>query len=238
MLQIKSISKRYKTGDFVQQALDKVSLNLRDSEFVAILGPSGSGKTTLLNIIGGLDRYDDGDLVINGISTRQYKDRDWDSYRNHTIGFVFQSYNLIPHQTILSNVELALTISGIGKADRRERARKALEKVEKADADLVKVLEGPTSIMFANVAKAPAVLIKEFRKKSEKPVLKAAFAEGCVYVGDNQLDALCNIKSKEELIGDIIALLQSPAKNVISALQANAGQKIAGIVKTLESRNN
>ena len=129
MLQIKSISKRYKTGDFVQQALDKVSLNLRDSEFVAILGPSGSGKTTLLNIIGGLDRYDDGDLVINGISTRQYKDRDWDSYRNHTIGFVFQSYNLIPHQTILSNVELARTISGIGKADRRERARKALEKV-------------------------------------------------------------------------------------------------------------
>lgn len=113
---------------------------------------------------------------------------------------------------------------------------KALEKVEKADADLVKVLEGPTSIMFANVAKAPAVLIKEFRKKSDKPVLKAAFAEGCVYVGDDQLDALCNMK--EELIGDIIALLQSPAKNVISALQANAGQKIAGIVKTLESRNN
>ena len=133
MLQIKSISKRYKTGDFVQQALDKVSLNLRDSEFVAILGPSGSGKTTLLNIIGGLDRYDDGDLVINGISTKQYKDRDWDSYRNHTVGFVFQSYNLIPHQTILSNVELALTISGIGKADRRERARKALERVGLGD---------------------------------------------------------------------------------------------------------
>ena len=107
---------------------------------------------------------------------------------------------------------------------------KALEKV--------KVLEGPTSIMFTNVAKAPAVLIKEFRKKSEKPVLKAAFAEGCVYVGDDQLDALCNIKSKEELIADIVALLQSPAKNVISALQANAGQKIAGLVKTLESRNN
>ena len=115
---------------------------------------------------------------------------------------------------------------------------KALEKVEKADADLVKVLEGPTSVMFTHVAKAPAVLIKEFRKKSDKPVLKAAFAEGCVYVGDDQLDALCNIKSKEELIADIVALLQSPAKNVISALQANAGQKIAGIVKTLESRNN
>ncbi len=115
---------------------------------------------------------------------------------------------------------------------------KALEKVEKADADLVNVLEGPTSVMFAEVAKAPAQLIKEFRKESDKPVLKAAFAEGCVYVGDDKLDALCNIKSKEELIGDLIALLQSPAKNVISALQANAGQKIAGLVKTLESRNN
>lgn len=115
---------------------------------------------------------------------------------------------------------------------------KALEKVEKADADLVKVLEGSTSIMFTNVAKAPAQLIKEFRKKSDKPVLKAAFAEGCVYVGDNQLDALCSIKSHDELIGDIISLLQSPAKSVISALQGNAGQKIAGIVKTLETRNN
>ena len=113
----------------MQKALDDVSLNLRDNEFVAILGPSGSGKTTLLNIIGGLDRYDSGDLVINGISTRKYKDRDWDSYRNHTIGFVFQSYNLIPHQSILSNVELALTISGIDKGERIRRAREALEKV-------------------------------------------------------------------------------------------------------------
>ena len=119
MLQIKNIHKRYKTGDLIQKALDGVSLNLRDNEFVAILGPSGSGKTTLLNIIGGLDRYDQGDLIINGISTKKYKDRDWDSYRNHTIGFVFQSYNLIPHQTVLSNVELALTISGISKAERR-----------------------------------------------------------------------------------------------------------------------
>lgn len=129
MLQIQHICKEYRTGDLVQKALDDVSLNLRDNEFVAILGPSGSGKTTLLNIIGGLDRYDSGDLIINGISTKKYKDRDWDSYRNHTIGFVFQSYNLIPHQTVLANVELALTISGIGKSERRERAVKALEKV-------------------------------------------------------------------------------------------------------------
>ena len=129
MLQIKNISKKYKTGDLVQQALDNVSLNLRDNEFVAILGPSGSGKTTLLNIIGGLDRYDSGDLIINNVSTKKYKDRDWDTYRNHTIGFVFQSYNLIPHQTVLSNVELALTIGGISRKERRQRALKALDEV-------------------------------------------------------------------------------------------------------------
>ena len=129
MLQIQHICKEYRTGNLVQKALDDVSLNLRDNEFVAILGPSGSGKTTLLNIIGGLDRYDSGDLIINGISTKKYKDRDCDSYRNHTIGFVFQSYNLIPHQTVLSNVELALTISGIGKEERRKRAIDALKKV-------------------------------------------------------------------------------------------------------------
>ena len=127
MLQIKDICKEYRTNGFVQKALDHVSLNLRDNEFVAILGPSGSGKTTLLNIIGGLDRYDSGDLIIDGISTQKYNDRDWDSYRNHTIGFVFQSYNLIPHQTVLANVELALTISGVSKSERRQRAIQALE---------------------------------------------------------------------------------------------------------------
>ena len=129
MLQIKNISKQYKTGDLIQIALDNVSLNFRDNEFVSILGPSGSGKTTLLNIIGGLDRYDKGDLIINNVSTKKYKDRDWDSYRNHTIGFVFQSYNLIPHQTILANVELALTISGVSKRERKRRALEALDKV-------------------------------------------------------------------------------------------------------------
>ncbi len=129
MLKIQNIKKQYKTGDLIQTALNDVSLNFRDNEFVAILGPSGSGKTTLLNIIGGLDRYDSGNLIINGISTKKYRDRDWDSYRNHTIGFVFQSYNLIPHQSILSNVELALTISGISKSERKKRAKEALEKV-------------------------------------------------------------------------------------------------------------
>ena len=129
MLQIKKISKQYKTGDLIQNALSDVSLNFRDNEFVSILGPSGSGKTTLLNIIGGLDRYDKGDLIINNVSTKHYKDRDWDSYRNHTVGFVFQSYNLIPHQTVLANVELALTIGGISKKERKKRAIEALDKV-------------------------------------------------------------------------------------------------------------
>lgn len=129
MLQIKNISKQYKTGELVQNALKNVSLNFRDNEFVSVLGPSGSGKTTLLNIIGGLDRYDSGDLIINNVSTKDYKDRDWDSYRNHTIGFVFQSYNLIPHQTVLANVELALTIGGITKKERRRIALETLDKV-------------------------------------------------------------------------------------------------------------
>lgn len=129
MLQIEGIRKIYRTGSLVQEALKGVSLSLRDNEFVAILGQSGSGKTTLLNIIGGLDRYDDGDLIIDGISTKKYTDRDWDSYRNHTVGFVFQSYNLIPHQSILKNVELALTISGVSTGERSARAKEALEKV-------------------------------------------------------------------------------------------------------------
>lgn len=129
MLQIKDIRKTYKTGELIQTALNGVSLNFRDNEFVAILGPSGSGKTTLLNIIGGLDKYDEGDLIINNVSTKDYKDRDWDAYRNHTIGFIFQSYNLIPHQTVLANVELALTISGISSKERKKRALDALEAV-------------------------------------------------------------------------------------------------------------
>ena len=133
MLELRNISKRYVTAGFTQVALDDVSVAFRDNEFVAILGPSGSGKTTLLNIVGGLDRFDSGDLVIDGISTRQYKDRDWDTYRNNRIGFVFQSYNLIPHQTVLANVELALTLSGVSAAERREKARRALAEVGLAE---------------------------------------------------------------------------------------------------------
>ena len=133
MLQIRQICKQYETGGLVQKALDGVSLTLRENEFVAVLGPSGSGKTTLLNIIGGLDRYDSGDLIINGVSTKKYKERDWDSYRNHTVGFVFQSYNLIPHQSVLANVELSLTISGVSGEERKKRAAQALQKVGLGD---------------------------------------------------------------------------------------------------------
>ena len=129
MLELKDICKRYVTQSFTQVALDNVSLSFRDNEFVAILGPSGSGKTTMLNVIGGLDHFDSGDLLIDGISTKDFRDRDWDAYRNNRIGFVFQSYNLIPHQTILENVELALTLTGVGHAERRQRAREALESV-------------------------------------------------------------------------------------------------------------
>ena len=133
MLQLKNIVKTYRTGDLEQDALKGVSISFRENEFVSILGQSGSGKTTMLNIIGGLDRYDSGDLVINGVSTKQYKDADWDFYRNHSIGFVFQSYNLIPHQTVLANVEMALTLAGVSKKERRQRATEVLKKVGRGD---------------------------------------------------------------------------------------------------------
>ncbi len=133
MLQLRNVSKSYTTADFTQVALDDVSISFRDNEFVAILGPSGSGKTTLLNIIGGLDHYDSGNLIIDGIATEDYKDRDWDAYRNNRIGFVFQSYNLIPHQSVLSNVELALTLSGVSRGERKRRATLALERVGLGD---------------------------------------------------------------------------------------------------------
>ena len=129
MLELRGITKQYPGGGEIVEALRGIDLQFRKSEFVSILGPSGCGKTTMLNIIGGLDQYTKGDLVIRGTSTKNYKDRDWDTYRNHSIGFVFQTYNLIPHQTVLQNVELALTLSGVSKAERRERAKKALEEV-------------------------------------------------------------------------------------------------------------
>ena len=133
MLKLAEIRKSYKTFDYTQTALDGISVTFRDNEFAAVLGPSGSGKTTMLNIIGGLDHYDSGDLEIDGISTKEYKSSDWDTYRNNRIGFVFQSYNLIPHQSILSNVELALTLSGVSPSERKERAKEALEEVGLGD---------------------------------------------------------------------------------------------------------
>ena len=129
MLQLKNVKKNYYVADETVEALKGVDISFRQNEFVAILGPSGCGKTTLLNIIGGLDRYSEGDLIIRGKSTKDYEDSDWDTYRNHTIGFVFQSYNLIPHQTVLANVELALTIGGISKSERKKKALEALDKV-------------------------------------------------------------------------------------------------------------
>ena len=133
MLKLDNITKDYKVADTLVHALKGNNLEFRQNEFVAIMAPSGCGKTTLLNIVGGLDKYTTGDLIINGRSTKDYKDRDWDVYRNHRIGFVFQSYNLIPHQTILGNVELALTIAGVSKEERTKRAKEALDKVGLSD---------------------------------------------------------------------------------------------------------
>ena len=133
MLKLSNITKIYKTGDTVVTALNDISISFRDNEFVSVLGPSGCGKTTLLNIIGGLDRYESGDMEISGVSTKKYRDRDWDAYRNHTIGFVFQSYNLIPHQSVLKNVELSLTLSGVSRNERRQRATEALRRVGLGD---------------------------------------------------------------------------------------------------------
>jgi len=129
LLQLKDITKDYKAGPMTVKALKGVSLEFGEKEFVCVLGPSGCGKTTLLNIVGGLDQYTTGDLIINGTSTKDYKNSDWDAYRNHSIGFVFQTYNLIPHQTVLSNVELALTLSGVSKSERKARAKAVLKQV-------------------------------------------------------------------------------------------------------------
>ncbi len=157
MLELKGISKRYNTGGFEQTAMDHISVAFRDNEFVAILGPSGSGKTTMLNVIGGLDRFDSGDLLVDGISTKKFKERDWDTYRNNRIGFVFQAYNLIPHQSVVSNVELALTLSGVSKSERHERALEAGVRVHGSTVHFVSAaLDGGAIIGQAVVPVLPS----------------------------------------------------------------------------------
>ena len=190
MLQLLNICKSYTTADFTQTALDNVSVSFRDNEFVAILGPSGSGKTTLLNIVGGLDHYDSGNLIIDGISTEQYKDKDWDAYRNNRIGFVFQSYNLIPHQTVLSNVELALTLSGVSRAERHDRAVAALQKVGLGD----------------HVNKKPSQL--SGGQMQRVAIARALVNEPKVLLLDEPLGAL-DLKLRKEMQGELMRIQKS-----------------------------
>ena len=171
MLQLKNITKDYLSGDQTVHALKGIDIKFRKSEFVSILGPSGCGKTTLLNIIGGLDRYTAGDLIINGKSTKKFKDKDWDAYRNYSVGFVFQNYNLIPHQSVLANVELALTLSGVNKKVRREKAIKALE-----DVGLKEQIHNRQIALYNSVTNLPnGNLLKESLEKLVSSPVFATF---------------------------------------------------------------
>jgi len=211
MLELKSIRKVYKTANEKVEALKGVSIKFRKSEFVSILGQSGCGKTTLLNIIGGLDRYTSGDLIINGKSTKDFKDRDWDAYRNYSVGFVFQSYNLIPHQTVLANVELALTLSGVGKKERKQKAIKALE-----DVGLKEPYVGICPLVSGEIAEDFA---RYFVESEQKPTAIA-------------LGVLVDKNGVSRAGGYILSLMPDASDDIVTKIEENI-KKIPSISKIL-----
>lgn len=244
MLQLNNITKDYISGDTVVNALKGISISFREHEFVSILGQSGCGKTTMLNIIGGLDRYTDGDLIIGGRSTKEFKDKDWDSYRNHKIGFIFQSYNLIPHQTVLSNVELALTLSGVSKTERRKRAVEALEMVGLGD-QINKKPNQMSGGQMQRVAIARALVNDPDIILADEPT-GALDSETSVQVmdilkkiSDNKLIIMVthNAELAEQYSSRIIRLLDGKVTDDTAPYEIPAGKEISPVAGALDKKN-
>ena len=244
MLQLNNITKDYISGDTVVNALKGISISFREHEFVSILGQSGCGKTTMLNIIGGLDRYSDGDLIIGGRSTKEFKDKDWDSYRNHKIGFIFQSYNLIPHQTVLSNVELALTLSGVSKTERRKRAVEALEMVGLGD-QINKKPNQMSGGQMQRVAIARALVNDPDIILADEPT-GALDSETSVQVmdilkkiSDNKLIIMVthNAELAEQYSSRIIRLLDGKVTDDTAPYEIPAGKEISPVAGALDKKN-
>lgn len=243
MLQLNNITKDYISGDTVVNALKGISISFREHEFVSILGQSGCGKTTMLNIIGGLDRYTDGDLIIGGRSTKEFKDKDWDSYRNHKIGFIFQSYNLIPHQTVLSNVELALTLSGVSKTERRKRAVEALEMVGLGD-QINKKPNQMSGGQMQRVAIARALVNDPDIILADEPT-GALDSETSVQVmdilkkiSDNKLIIMVthNAELAEQYSSRIIRLLDGKVTDDTAPYEIPAGKEISPVAGALDKK--